>query len=227
MDKKNDIERLLQAVETPEIFDEKELDAIMNDEGTKEFYSLLCDIESVKSIDNAPFPDVNAEWNNFVRWMRKRRKHRPARRLLRLYSWQAYISVAAVILFALFIATSFILNDSSAEDTIAVNAKETCTVGSTVENEQSELIIGEYDEGKSIDYFDYKIIPAHRYTLPTDFFNFQVVGNRAKGVSGENLEYLFENFTILDKFMLDNIDIGRFDSNASSNIELLPARILE
>ena len=227
MDKKNDIERLLQAVETPEIFDEKELDAIMNDEGTKEFYSLLCDIESVKSIDNAPFPDVNAEWNNFVRWMRKRRKHRPARRLLRLYSWQAYISVAAVILFALFIATSFILNDSSAEDTIAVNAKETCTVGSTVENEQSELIIGEYDEGKSIDYFDYKIIPAHRYTLPTDFFNFQVVGNRAKGVSGENLEYLFENFTILDKFMLDNIDIGRFDSNAGSNIELLPARILE
>lgn len=227
MDKKNDIERLLQAVETPEIFDEKELDAIMNDEGTKEFYSLLCDIESVKSIDNAPFPDVNAEWNNFVRWMRKRRKHRPARRLLRLYSWQAYISVAAVILFALFIATPFILNDSSAEDTIAVNAKETCTVGSTVENEQSELIIGEYDEGKSIDYFDYKIIPAHRYTLPTDFFNFQVVGNRAKGVSGENLEYLFENFTILDKFMLDNIDIGRFDSNASSNIELLPARILE
>ena len=217
MDKKNDIERLLQAVETPEIFDEKELDAIMNDEGTKEFYSLLCDIESVKSIDNAPFPDVNAEWNNFVRWMRKRRKHRPARRLLRLYSWQAYISVAAVILFALFIATPFILNDSSAEDTI----------GSTVENEQSELIIGKYDEGKSIDYFDYKIIPAHRYTLPTDFFNFQVVGNRAKGVSGENLEYLFENFTILDKFMLDNIDIGRFDPNAGSNIELLPARILE
>lgn len=217
MDKKNDIERLLQAVETPEIFDEKELDAIMNDEGTKEFYSLLCDIESVKSIDNAPFPDVNAEWNNFVRWMRKRRKHRPARRLLRLYSWQAYISVAAVILFALFIATPFILNDSSAED----------TVGSTVENEQSELIIGKYDEGKSIDYFDYKIIPAHRYTLPTDFFNFQVVGNRAKGVSGENLEYLFENFTILDKFMLDNIDIGRFDPNAGSNIELLPARILE
>ena len=50
MDKKNDIERLLQAVENPEIFDEKELDAIMNDEGTKEFYSLLCDIESVKSI---------------------------------------------------------------------------------------------------------------------------------------------------------------------------------
>lgn len=217
MDEKNDIERLLQAVETPEIFDEKELDAIMNDEGTKEFYSLLCDIESVKSIDNAPFPDVNAEWNNFVRWMRKRRKHRPARRLLRLYSWQAYISVAAVILFALFIATPFILNDSSAEDTI----------GSTVENEQSELIIGKYDEGKSIDYFDYKIIPAHRYTLPTDFFNFQVVGNGAKGVSGENLEYLFENFTILDKFMLDNIDIGRFDPNAGSNIELLPARILE
>ena len=217
MDEKNDIERLLQAVETPEIFDEKELDAIMNDEGTKEFYSLLCDIESVKSIDNAPFPDVNAEWNNFVRWMRKRRKHRPARRLLRLYSWQAYISVAAVILFALFIATPFILNDSSAED----------TVGSTVENEQSELIIGKYDEGKSIDYFDYKIIPAHRYTLPTDFFNFQVLGNRAKGVSGENLEYLFENFTILDKFMLDNIDIGRFDPNAGSNIELLPARILE
>ena len=217
MDEKNDIERLLQAVETPEIFDEKELDAIMNDEGTKEFYSLLCDIESVKSIDNAPFPDVNAEWNNFVRWMRKRRKHRPARRLLRLYSWQAYISVAAVILFALFIATPFILNDSSAEDTI----------GSTVENEQSELIIGKYDEGKSIDYFDYKIIPEHRYTLPTDFFNFQVVGNRAKGVSGENLEYLFENFTILDKFMLDNIDIGRFDPNAGSNIELLPARILE
>lgn len=217
MDEKNDIERLLQAVETPEIFDEKELDAIMNDEGTKEFYSLLCDIESVKSIDNAPFPDVNAEWNNFVRWMRKRRKHRPARRLLRLYSWQAYISVAAVILFALFIATPFILNDSSAEDTI----------GSTVENEQSELIIGKYDEGKSIDYFDYKIIPAHRYTLPTDFFNFQVLGNRAKGVSGENLEYLFENFTILDKFMLDNIDIGRFDPNAGSNIELLPARILE
>ena len=217
MDEKNDIERLLQAVETPEIFDEKELDAIMNDEGTKEFYSLLCDIESVKSIDNAPFPDVNAEWNNFVRWMRKRRKHRPARRLLRLYSWQAYISVAAVILFALFIATPFILNDSSAEDTI----------GSTVENEQSELIIGKYDEGKSIDYFDYKIIPAHRYNLPTDFFNFQVVGNRAKGVSGENLEYLFENFTILDKFMLDNIDIGRFDPNAGSNIELLPARILE
>ena len=217
MDKKNDIERLLQAVETPEIFDEKELDAIMNDEGTKEFYSLLCDIESVKSIDNAPFPDVNAEWNNFVRWMRKRRKHRPARRLLRLYSWQAYISVAAVILFALFIATPFILNDSSVEDTI----------GSTLENEQSELIIGKYDEGKSIDYFDYKIIPAHRYTLPTDFFNFQVVGNRAKGVSGENLEYLFENFTILDKFMLDNIDIGRFDPNAGSNIELLPARILE
>ena len=217
MDEKNDIERLLQAVETPEIFDEKELDAIMNDEGTKEFYSLLCDIESVKSIDNAPFPDVNAEWNNFVRWMRKRRKHRPARRLLRLYSWQAYISVAAVILFALFIATPFILNDSSAEDTI----------GSTVENEQSELIIGKYDEGKSIDYFDYKIIPSHRYTLPTDFFNFQVVGNRAKGVSGENLEYLFENFTILDKFMLDNIDIGRFDPNAGSNIELLPARILE
>ena len=217
MDEKNDIERLLQAVETPEIFDEKELDAIMNDEGTKEFYSLLCDIESVKSIDNAPFPDVNAEWNNFVRWMRKRRKHRPARRLLRQYSWQAYISVAAVILFALFIATPFILNDSSVED----------TVGSTVENEQSELIIGKYDEGKSIDYFDYKIIPAHRYTLPTDFFNFQVVGNRAKGVSGENLEYLFENFTILDKFMLDNIDIGRFDPNASSNIELLPARILE
>lgn len=217
MDERNDIERLLQAVETPEIFDEKELDAIMNDEGTKEFYSLLCDIESVKSIDSAPFPDVNAEWNNFVRWMRKRRKHRPARRLLRLYSWQAYISVAAVILFALFIATPFILNDSSAEDTI----------GSTVENEQSELIIGKYDEGKSIDYFDYKIIPAHRYTLPTDFFNFQVVGNRAKGVSGENLEYLFENFTILDKFMLDNIDIGRFDPNAGSNIELLPARILE
>ena len=217
MDKKNDIERLLQAVETPEIFDEKELDAIMNDEGTKEFYSLLCDIESVKSIDNAPFPDVNAEWNNFVRWMRKRRKHRPARRLLRLYSWQAYISVAAVILFALFIATPFILNDSSAEDTI----------GSTVENEQSELIIGKYEEGKSIDYFDYKIIPAHRYTLPTDFFNFQVVGNRAKGVSGENLEYLFENYTILDKFMLDNIDIGRFDPNAGSNIELFPARILE
>ena len=217
MDEKNDIERLLQAVETPEIFDEKELDAIMNDEGTKEFYSLLCDIESVKSIDNAPFPDVNAEWNNFVRWMRKRRKHRPARRLLRLYSWQAYISVAAVILFALFIATPFILNDSSAED----------TVGSTVENEQSELIIGKYDERKSIDYFDYKIIPEHRYTLPTDFFNFQVVGNRAKGVSGENLEYLFENFTILDKFMLDNIDIGRFDPNAGSNIELLPARILE
>lgn len=217
MDKKNDIERLLQALETPEIFDEKELDAIMNDEGTKEFYSLLCDIESVKSIDNAPFPDVNAEWNNFVRWMRKRRKHRPARRLLRLYSWQAYISVAAVILFALFIATPFILNDSSVED----------TVGSTVENEQSELIIGKYDEGKSIDYFDYKIIPAHRYTLPTDFFNFQVVGNRAKGVSGENLEYLFENFTILDKFMLDNIDIGRFDPNAGSNIELFPARILE
>lgn len=217
MDKKNDIERLLQAVETPEIFDEKELDAIMNDEGTKEFYSLLCDIESVKSIDNAPFPDVNAEWNNFVRWMRKRRKHRPARRLLRLYSWQAYISVAAVILFALFIATPFILNDSSVED----------TVGSTVENEQSELIIGKYDEGKSIDYFDYKIIPAHRYTLPTDFFNFQVVGNRAKGVSGENLEYLFENFIILDKFMLDNIDIGRFDPNVGSNIELLPARILE
>ena len=217
MDKKNDIERLLQAVETPEIFDEKELDAIMNDEGTKEFYSLLCDIESVKSIDNAPFPDVNAEWNNFVRWMRKRRKHRPARRLLRLYSWQAYISVAAVILFTLFIATPFILNDSSVED----------TVGSTVENEQSELIIGKYDEGKSIDYFDYKIIPAHRYTLPTDFFNFQVVGNRAKGVSGENLEYLFENFTILDKFMLDNIDIGRFDPNAGSNIELLPARIFE
>ena len=217
MDEKNDIERLLQAVETPEIFDEKELDAIMNDEGTKEFYSLLCDIESVKSIDNAPFPDVNAEWNSFVRWMRKRRKHRPARRLLRLYSWQAYISVAAVILFALFIATPFILNDSSVEDTI----------GSTVENEQSELIIGKYDEGKSIDYFDYKIIPAHRYTLPTDFFNFQVVGNMAKGVSGENLEYLFENFTILNKFMLDNIDIGRYDPNASSNIELLPARILE
>lgn len=115
-EKNSNIERLLQAVESPESFDDEQLDAIMNSEDTQELYSLLSDIEAVNAVDHSPLPDVEAEWSNFARWRRKSRTMRRSGKLRKINSWSAYISVAAVIIFALFVAVPFMWDDTVGPD---------------------------------------------------------------------------------------------------------------
>lgn len=57
-DKNSNIERLLQAVETPERFNDEQLADIMNNEETQELYSLLSNIETIIEVDNARLLDV-------------------------------------------------------------------------------------------------------------------------------------------------------------------------
>lgn len=117
------IERLLQAVESPESFDDEQLDAIMNSEDTQELYSLLSDIEAVNAVDHSPLPDVEAEWSNFARWKRGSRTARRVGKLHRINGWSAYISVAAVIIFALFVAIPLSLSDTAAHDSVIASVE--------------------------------------------------------------------------------------------------------
>lgn len=206
MDKNSNIERLLQAVEAPEGFDDIELESVMNGDDTKEFYSLLSDIEAVKSIDNAVLPDVNAEWSNFARWMRKRRILRPARRLRRMQSWTWHISVAAVVLFVLFVTVPFMVNDSvkKAELTADVTEK-TVNIGSADDSSNSHP----YGWGNN-EYLDYMITPARSYTLPDCFetFNRIIEDRKIVGFHEENMSYRFYNYTILEEFQQQMMEIN-------------------
>ncbi len=67
-----DIQLLLDAMEEPDRFDNKALDGIMTEEGTKEIFSLLSDIETINP--NESTPDVEREWSNFARWARMQRR---------------------------------------------------------------------------------------------------------------------------------------------------------
>lgn len=224
MEKNSNIERLLQAVEMPELFDNAELEAVMEGEETKELYSLLSDIETVGAIDNAPLPDVNTEWSNFARWMRKHRTIRTTGRLRKMHNLHAYISVAAVILFALFIATPLMFIDSQGDAASTVVASEEVVIGSNVTDVQMADDSGALDNGI---YIDYTITPAHGYTLPESCFDFDFAGKSVLGLSSGSLEYLFDNFGVFNEFKPFIMDIGKFAPKGCTQIEVFPARFVE
>ena len=76
-----DIQLLLDAMEEPDRFDNEALDGIMTEEGTKEIFSLLSDIETINPDACRNTPDVEREWSSFARWARiqrrAERKHPP------------------------------------------------------------------------------------------------------------------------------------------------------
>ncbi len=208
-DKNSNIERLLQAVETPDNFDEKELEAVMNEEETKDFYSLLSDIETVKSIDNAPLPDVNAEWNNFARWLSIRRLRLRGNKLRKINNWHAYISMAAVVLFVLFISVPLMKIDRIENDAAIVHTTDEVVVGLNSSDKSFCKKIGEWDNDM---FFDYRITPAHSYTLPKNYFDLETdfMVDKILGLSTTSLEYLFDNFSKFDEISPFNITIGEF-----------------
>lgn len=226
MNKINDIERLLQAVETPEKFDEIELAEVMNSEDTKELYSLLSDIESVKTIDNAPHPDVNAEWSNFSRWMRRHRTLRPSHSLRKFNSWHAYISMAAVVLFALFIAVPFMIMDETGDDADTAKTEGRVITDLKGGDDLSGKVIGTYDNDM---FLDYRIAPVHSYTLPKSCFDLEidVTDNNIIGLSSGSLEYLFSNFTIFKDLNPYIIDIGRLAPKGCSRIDIFPTHFVK
>ena len=61
----NKIDRLLDAVEHPEHFTDDELNEILSNNESEEYYDLMCDIRS--SFLGNESVDVNAEWAAFVK----------------------------------------------------------------------------------------------------------------------------------------------------------------
>lgn len=219
IDEYSNIERLLQVVETPDNFDKKELEAVMNDENTKGYYSLLSDIEAVKSIDTASLPDVNAEWSSFARWMHRRRLSRGSNKLRRIHNWHAYISVAAVVLFALFITVPIIMMDKAENDTEIVHTTNDAVVGLKNSRENySDEFMGKWNNDK---FLNRRITPAHSYALPKSCFDleFEIMVDNTFRLSGTGLEYLFNNFSRFNEFKPFNITIGNFSPKGYSHID--------
>ena len=115
-DKKDNIERLLKAVENPADYEKASLEDLMNDDETKELYSLLSDIESVNLIENKPKPDVDVEWSSFARWMYRRRPLNIHGKRAAVQYISLFVSSAAIILFVLFIALPIIYGGSSKQE---------------------------------------------------------------------------------------------------------------
>lgn len=65
MEMKDDIDRLLKAIEHPDQFSDKEIENLLNAPETREAYELLCNTSSaLAQTDN---PDIDAEWQKFAR----------------------------------------------------------------------------------------------------------------------------------------------------------------
>ena len=98
-----DIQLLLDAMEEPDRFDNKALDGIMTEEGTKEIFSLLSDIETINPDACRNTPDVEREWSNFARWTRMQRrcerKHPPRK----VPENSIFIIASIVILLSVFV----------------------------------------------------------------------------------------------------------------------------
>ncbi len=199
-EKNSNIERLLQAVERPEGFDEEQLDAIMNGEDARELYSLLSDIEAINAVDHSQLPDVEAEWSNFARWRRKKRIARRSGKLRRISGWSAYVSVAAVIIFALFVAVP-LLHTDTAEGAVSIAA--------AIEKESDEAVVGTDDSRphygqlhRCTQDFRYRAVPALHGSEHSTFglFYIQAQGQK-KMPSAQHIKYWpFDDLGPLDAF---------------------------
>lgn len=97
-----DINRLLDAMESLDNFDSDELNDVITGEVTKELYSLLSDLETINPKVNKSAPDVEREWSNFARWMRMQRRVGRKRRLSKSGNNTVFIITSVVILFCVF-----------------------------------------------------------------------------------------------------------------------------
>ncbi len=208
-DKNSNIERLLQAVETPERFNDEQLADIMNNEETQELYSLLSNIETIIEVDNARLPDVEVEWSNFARWRRKNRIMRRGVHRRRVNNWPAFVSIAAVLIFVLFIISPFLAG--STNDPVAAP-------GAVQETELTNLCIGD----KKVDTIGYNRCIVHnpyyraahrRIDNSLNLFgkyDFYKRGARVISLSQQTIEQLFGCFDNFDNFEPYTIDTELF-----------------
>lgn len=85
--KMDKIDRLLDAVEHPDLYSEKDMEAMLADPEVKEVYDLLGRTKA--ALAPIPSPDVDAEWKEFERVHRKN-----SSRILNLFSRNVAASIA-------------------------------------------------------------------------------------------------------------------------------------
>lgn len=84
------IDRLLDAMEHPDSYSEKDIEAMLADPEVREVYDLLD--KTTASLTSIPAPDVDAEWTAFERTHGKRRF-----RILNLFSRNIAASIAIAV----------------------------------------------------------------------------------------------------------------------------------
>lgn len=165
------IDRLLDAIENPDCYSEKEIKALLSDPEVREVYNLLDKTKA--TLTPIPAPDVDTEWNTFKN-SHPAKQHRTYR-IFNLFSRNAAASIAigiaslAAVAAVVGVSVNYALNkntdnqtveivsytkeDVASNDTILVIEQAPAVAPETIvfDNELLETIINRIAE-----YYDYK-----------------------------------------------------------------------
>lgn len=162
------IDRLLDAIERPDLYSEKDMEAMLADPEVKEVYDLLDKTKA--ALEPIPSPDVDAEWKEFERVHRKN-----SFRVLYLFSRNVAASIAigiaslAAVAAVVGVSVNYALNqkaETPSAETAAVVKETVVSNDSTVLSDGvpavvPEIIVFDNEPLKTIadriaEYYGYK-----------------------------------------------------------------------